>query len=71
MIGWIWKCGTTAARRRSTSRWSAATWRSWRNCSRTAPTPTRPDDAGHGLLHKASIQGYDDIASMLETRTGQ
>ena len=26
------------------------------------------DDAGRSLLHKASVQGYDDIASMLEAR---
>ena len=31
--------------------------------------PGSTDDAGRGLLLKASAQGYDDIASMLETRT--
>ena len=31
--------------------------------------PGSTDDAGRGLLLKASVQGYDDIASMLETRT--
>ena len=29
------------------------------------------DNAGRGLLHKASAQGYDDIASMLEARRVQ
>ena len=33
--------------------------------------PRSTDDAGHGLLYKASTQGYDDIASMLETHAGQ
>ena len=30
--------------------------------------PGSIDDAGRGLLHKASVQGYDEIASMLEAR---
>ena len=30
--------------------------------------PGSIDDAGRNLLHKASVQGYDDIASMLEAR---
>ena len=30
--------------------------------------PRSIDDAGRGLLHKASVQGYDDIASMLQAR---
>ena len=33
--------------------------------------PGVTDDAGRGLLLKASMQGHDDIASMLETRTVQ
>ena len=33
--------------------------------------PGSTDDAGRGLLHKASAQGYDDIASMLESRKVQ
>ena len=33
--------------------------------------PGSTDDAGRGPLLKASMQGYDDIASMLETRTVQ
>ena len=33
--------------------------------------PRSTDDAGRGLLHKASTQGYDDIASILETRAGR
>lgn len=31
--------------------------------------PRSIDDAGRGLRHKASVQGYDEIASMLEART--
>lgn len=30
--------------------------------------PASIDDAGRNLLHKASVQGYDEIASMLEVR---
>ena len=30
--------------------------------------PGSVDDAGRGLRHKASVQGFDDIASMLEAR---
>ena len=30
--------------------------------------PGSTDDEGRGLLHKASVQGYDDIASMLVTQ---
>ena len=30
--------------------------------------PRSIDDAGRGLRHKASVQGYDEIASMLEAR---
>ena len=30
--------------------------------------PRSIDDAGRGLWHKASVQGYDEIASMLEAR---
>ena len=30
--------------------------------------PRSVDDAGRGLRHKASVQGYDEIASMLEAR---
>ena len=30
--------------------------------------PGSIDDAGRNLLHKASVQGYDEIASMLEAR---
>ena len=33
--------------------------------------PGSIDDAGRSLLHKASTQGYDDIASMLESRKVQ
>ena len=33
--------------------------------------PGSTDDAGRDLLHKASAQGYDDIASMLVTRRVQ